>query len=196
MPKSKQPLDTFYAQDRAEWRAWLAQNHASAPRIWFIYYKPGSGKPCVAYDDAVEEALCFGWIDSHTKTIDDQHYVQLFTPRKPKSQWSKINKRRIEKLIELGLMTEAGLQKIEAAKGDGSWSRYDSVDALQIPDDLAQALAANETANTYFQAFNNSSKKIILWWIESAQRPQTRQKRIAETVALAAQNIKANHQRR
>jgi uncharacterized protein YdeI (YjbR/CyaY-like superfamily) len=121
--------------------------------------------------------------------------MQLFSPRKPKSPWSKINKQRVEKLIAQGLMTDAGLKKISAAKEDGSWTLYDGVDDLNIPNDLAEAFAANSTAHHNFQAFSPSSRKVILWWIESAKRPETRQKRIAETVRLAEQNIKANHYR-
>ena len=195
MAKASEPIEQYYAKDRAEWRAWLAEHHATSAGIWLIYFKKESGKPRVAYEDAVEEALCFGWVDSRPNAIDDQSYMQLFSPRKAKSPWSKINKKRVEQLIAQGLMTEAGLKKIEAAKADGSWNSYDEVDDLVMPDDLAQALAANETANTYFQAFSPSSKKIIYWWIASAKRPETRSKRIEETVQLAAQNIKANHYR-
>lgn len=195
-PASPDPsIDTFYAKDRREWRAWLEQNHATSPGIWLIYYKKESGKPRVAYDEAVEEALCFGWVDSRPNAIDDERYMQLFSPRKAKSPWSKLNKQRVEKLIQRGLMTPAGLAKIEAAKQNGSWNTYDTVEALSIPDDLKAALATNPTAEQYFTAFSNSSKKVILWWIESAKRPETRAKRIEETVRMAAQNIKANHYR-
>jgi len=195
MAKTGEPIEQYYAKDRAAWRAWLSEHHATSAGIWLIYFKKESGKPRVAYEDAVEEALCFGWVDSRPNAIDDQSYMQLFSPRKAKSPWSKINKERVERLIAQGVMTEAGLKKIEAAKADGSWNRYDEVDDLVMPDDLAQALAANQTANTYFQAFSPSSKKVILWWIASAKRPETRSKRIEETVQLAAQNIKANHYR-
>ena len=195
MAKTGEPIEQYYAKDRTAWRAWLAEHHATSAGIWLIYFKKESGKPRVAYEDAVEEALCFGWVDSRPNAIDDQSYMQLFSPRKAKSPWSKINKERVERLIAQGLMTEAGLKKIEMAKADGSWNRYDEVDNLVMPDDLAQALAANESANTYFQAFSPSSKKVILWWIASAKRPETRSKRIEETVQLAAQNIKANHYR-
>jgi uncharacterized protein YdeI (YjbR/CyaY-like superfamily) len=192
---NKDKFEQFYAKDRQEWREWLAKNHATAPGIWLIYYKKGSGKPRVAYADAVEEALCFGWIDSLANTLDAERSIQLFTPRKPKSPWSKLNKTRVEKLIAQGLMTPAGLEKIEAAKKNGLWSAFDAVEDLIIPPDLTEALAANDTARTYFEAFSNSSKKAILWWIESAKRPETRAKRIEETVRLAAQNLKANQYR-
>src|SRR5579883_642961 len=186
-------LETFYAKDRKEWRAWLEKNHQTSPGVWLIYYKKNSGKSRVPYDEAVEEALCFGRIDSRPNALDDERYMQLFSPRKPKSVWSKLNKQRVEALIQQGLMTEAGLQKIELAKQDGSWNKLDAIEELEIPEDLKNALEANEPANTYFNAFSNSSKKNILWWIESAKRPETRLKRIEETVTLAAQNKKANH---
>jgi uncharacterized protein YdeI (YjbR/CyaY-like superfamily) len=195
MPKSTKDYDTFYARDRREWRAWLEQHHDTAPGVRLIYYKKGSDKPSVKYADAVEEALCFGWIDSKANTRDDESIMQLFTPRKAKSIWSKVNKQRIEKLIAQGLMTPAGLARIEAAKQNGSWNSLDAIDALIIPPDLEAALAANYAARTNFDAFPPSSKKIILFWIASAKRPGTRAKRIEETVTLAAQNIRANHRR-
>jgi len=195
MSKSAKNYETFYAKDRQEWRAWLEQNHATAPGVWLVYYKKESGKPRVEYADAVEEALCFGWIDSKANTIDGESSRQLFSPRKAKSPWSKPNKERIEKLMAQGLIAPAGLAKIEAAKQDGSWDALNAIDALTIPPDLEAALAENKAARPNFDAFPPSSKKIILWWIESAKRPETRAKRIEETVTLAAQNIKANHYR-
>ncbi|HEY9711504.1 MAG TPA: YdeI/OmpD-associated family protein, partial [Oculatellaceae cyanobacterium] len=142
----------------------------------------------IQYSEAVKEALCFGWIDSKVKSLDEERYMQTFTPRKPKSVWSKLNKQYIKELIEQGLMTEAGLVKIEAAKQDGSWNTLDAIEELIIPEDLKQALEANETANRYFEAFSKSSKKNILFWIESAKRPETRLKRIEQTISSVAQN--------
>lgn len=153
-----------------------------------IYYKVKSGQPSVKYSEAVKEALCFGWIDSKVKSLDEERYMQIFTPRKSKSVWSKLNKQYIEELIEQGLMTEAGLEKITAAKQDGSWTSLDAIEALIIPADLKQALEANETAKRYFEKFSNSSKKNILLWIESAKRPETRLKRIEQTIILVAQD--------
>lgn len=173
---------------RQEWRDWLATNYATSPGIWFIYYKQSSGKQRVSYDDAVEEALCFGWIDSLTRKLDDERYLQLFTPRKPKSIWSRLNKERMARLLEQGLMAEPGLVKIEAAKRDGSWNAYDDIDAMLIPDDLAQAFAGNPTAETYFQTLSNSAKKAILWHIASAKRPETRSKRIEQIINAAVEN--------
>ncbi|WP_017651599.1 YdeI/OmpD-associated family protein [Fortiea contorta] len=188
MAKFDSQLQTFQAANRQEWREWLAQNHNSSQGVWLIYYKIKSGKPSIKYSEAVKEALCFGWIDSKVKSLDQDSYMQIFTPRKPKSVWSKLNKQYITELIEQDLMTEAGLTKITTAKQDGSWTSLDAIEALIIPSDLAQALANNEIANKYFTALSNSSKKNILFWIESAKRPETRRKRIEKTIISAAQN--------
>ena len=188
MPKPNNQLESFQAKDRKEWREWLEKNHHTSLGVWLIYYKVKSGKPSVQYSEAVKEALCFGWIDSKVKSLDAERYMQIFTPRKQKSVWSKLNKQYIEELIEQGLMTEAGLVKIEAAKQDGSWNTLDAIEELIIPVDLKQALEANETANKYFEKFSNSSKKNILFWIESAKRPETRLKRIEQTISSVAQN--------
>ena len=195
MLKPKSNLPSFYAPNRQEWRAWLAEHHASAPGVWLIYYKKASGKPAISYDEIVEEALCFGWVDSRPNALDDERAMFLISPRNPQSPWSRINKQRVERLTEQGLMMEAGLAKIEAARQNGAWNQYDDIEDLIIPDDLQTALDANPAAQTNFAAFPPSSKKTILWWIASAKRPQTRAKRIDETVTLAAQNIKANHYR-
>ncbi|HZU70835.1 MAG TPA: YdeI/OmpD-associated family protein [Ktedonobacteraceae bacterium] len=189
MPDStNDQLERFYARDRQEWRAWLEQNAATAKGVWLIYYKQNSNQPRVSYDEAVEEALCFGWIDSRPNTLDDERYMQLFSPRKPKSPWSKSNKQRVEKLIQQGLMTAAGLKAIEIAKKNGMWNVYDAIEALTMPEDLREALVANNVANANFEAFSNSTKKQLLWWVESAKRPETRSKRIQQIVLSAEQN--------
>jgi uncharacterized protein YdeI (YjbR/CyaY-like superfamily) len=188
MPKFEEQLENVYASDRSTWRSWLAQNHRISPGIWLIYYKVKSSQSSVRYSEAVKEALCFGWIDSKVKSLDEDRYKQIFTPRKPKSVWSKLNKQYIEELLAQGLLTEAGLAKIEAAKQDGSWNLLDAIEALTIPIDLQQALAAAEAADRHFAAFSNSVKKNILSWIDSAKRPETRQKRIEQTIKAAIQN--------
>ncbi len=188
MPKSDDRLKTVYASDRNQWRAWLEKNHRTSLCIWLIYYKVKSGKPSVRYSEAVKEALCFGWIDSKVNSLDAERYQQVFTPRKPKSVWSKLNKQYIEELIEQGLMTEAGLEKIELAKQNGSWKKLDAIEQLIIPADLSQALIVNEAANNYFEKLSNSSKKNILSWVENAKRPETRLKRIEQTIISAMQN--------
>lgn len=178
----------IYARDRACWRQWLEQNHQESIGVWLVYYKVKSGRPSVQYSEAVQEALCFGWIDSKVQSLDEVRYRQIFTPRKPKSVWSKLNKQYIEELIAQGQMTEAGLAKIAVAKQDLSWTSLDEIEALIIPEDLKQALALNDTANRCFRAFNNTAKKNILFWIQSAKRPETRLNRIEKTVTSSAQN--------
>lgn len=195
MAKQTSERPMFYPRDRQEWRTWLAENYATAKAIWLIYYKKDSGQPTVTYEEAVEEALCYGWIDSTPNKLDELRFIQLFSPRKAKSPWSALNKRRIESLMAQGLMMPPGLAKIETAQKDGSWTLYDDIETLTIPPDLQQALAANAAAHSYFDAFSPSVKKGILWWIKSAKRPETRAKRIEETVRLAAQNKRAQFDR-
>ncbi len=187
--------DIVHPTTRAEWREWLESHHTRGAGVWVASYKAATGKPRVPYAELVEEALCFGWIDSKPNPLDDERSIQWFSPRKPKSPWSKLNKQRIERLERDGLMTAAGRAVVERSKVDGSWNAYDAVEALAVPDDLAAALDGNPVAKGYFEAFPPSSKKIILWWIESAKRPETRARRVEETVRLAAENIRANHYR-
>src|SRR5579859_6143022 len=188
-------FERFYPASRPEWRMWLAENHDKAPGVWVIRYKISANQPTISYEDVVEEALCFGWIDSLARKLDAESHIQMVTPRKPKSVWSKINKERVERLITQGLMAPAGLTKIELAKANGSWLSLDAVEAMTVPADLADALAANLDAKRYWDAFPPSSQKIILQWIAAAKRPETRARRIEEAVRLATQNIRANHYR-
>lgn len=181
----------FQPENRAAWRAWLAENHDKATGVWLVYYKKVANKPRVTYDEAVEEALCFGWIDSLPRKLDAARSKLLFTPRKSGSGWSKLNKQRIEKLFESSSMTEFGQAKIEAAKRDGSWEKLDKSENLEMPADLAQALNADETAKHNFDAFTPSVRKNIYAWIENAKREETRQMRINKTVELAARNKRA-----
>lgn len=176
--------------DRVSWRDWLVGHYQQAESIWLVTYKKHTAH-YLAYDAIVEEALCFGWIDSLPRKLDGDRTMLLLSPRKPKSVWSKLNKTRVASLIEQGLMTPAGLMKIEQAKADGSWSFLDDVEALIMPADLAVALSANVMAKQYFEAFSPTAKKAILQWIKMAKQTQTRQQRIEKTVTLAAQNIKA-----
>jgi uncharacterized protein YdeI (YjbR/CyaY-like superfamily) len=191
----KTPPNSVHPKTRAEWREWLAQHHTQKEGIWLISYKKATGKSRFDYEESVEEALCFGWIDSKGNKLDDERSMLWFAPRKPGTGWSKINKNRIEKLVADGLMMPVGLAKIEAAKRDGSWNALDSVEALEIPPDLKKALSANKTAKQYFDAFPRSVKRAILEWISNAKKPETRAKRIEETVTLAEKNIRANQWR-
>jgi uncharacterized protein YdeI (YjbR/CyaY-like superfamily) len=186
------PHNSIHPASRAEWRRWLEQNHTRNEGVWLISFKKAAGKARVEYDEAVEEALCFGWIDSKGNKLDEERTMLWFAPRRPRTGWSAPNKRRIEALIADGRMAPAGLAKIEAAKQDGSWSALDAVEALEIPPDLMQALAANPTAQHYFDAFPRSAKRAILAWIANAKKPETRASRINETVRLAAENVRAN----
>jgi uncharacterized protein YdeI (YjbR/CyaY-like superfamily) len=183
----------FYAKDRQAWREWLEKNHAKEKSVWLILYHAGSATPGVSYNDAVEEAICFGWIDSKPKKRDDESSLLLFSQRKPKSKWSRINRDRAERMISEMRMMEAGMRMIDLAKESGTWTALEDVQKNVIPLDLQKALDGDLTAKEYFNAFPPSSKRIILEWILNAKRPGTREKRIQETVRLAAENVKANH---
>ena len=188
-------FEDFHPLSRCEWRAWLEENHDKSDGIWFVYYKKAAGKPRVTYDEAVEEALCFGWIDSVPRKMDDERSKLLFTPRKPKSVWSKPNKERVRKLIESGAMTEIGLKKIEAAKKDGSWNALDRSDSLTIEKDLVEAFEVNAAAKQNFENFTDSVKRVILSWIYSAKTEATREKRIEKTISMARKNLRVNFDR-
>ncbi len=183
--------ERIHPASRAEWRRWLEAHHDTAPGVWLVQWRAATGKRQLTYDELVEEALCFGWIDSRTNKFDDERSMIMMTPRRPTSVWAKSNKDRVERLITDGRMTDAGLRVVEIAKANGSWTMLDDVDALILPDDLVAALAQDEQARRHFDAFPPSSKKTILYWIKSAKRAGTRQRRIAETVRLAAADIRA-----
>ncbi len=190
MARSSEPPKEIHAREPASWRRWLERNHASSPAVWLVIRKKGSRAQGVTYEEAVEEALCFGWIDGKLNRLDAERYKLWFAPRKPRSVWSATNRRRVAELIRSARMTEAGLAAIEAAERDGSWNALDETDSLVVPPDLAKALRANPAAKRHFEAFPPSSRKVILYWIQSAKRPETRGKRIEETVRLAADNIR------
>ncbi|WP_417592845.1 YdeI/OmpD-associated family protein [Owenweeksia hongkongensis] len=173
-----------------EWRDWLAANHQREECIWVIFYKVSSGVPSLTWSEAVDEALCFGWIDSTKRTIDKEKYKQYFSKRKAKSNWSKINKDKIEKLIAENRMMEAGLQSVEVAKQNGSWTILDEVEALIMPKDLEAELKTRPDAKDYFEGLSKSGKKILLHWVMSAKRPETRHKRIIEIAENAALGMK------
>jgi uncharacterized protein YdeI (YjbR/CyaY-like superfamily) len=184
----------FQPLTRKQWRQWLQKNHTTEAGVWMVYYKKETGKPRVAYDEAVEEALCFGWIDSLPRKMEDGKAALKFTPRKPKSVWSKLNKTRVSKLIENKLMTTAGLAIIELAKKNGSWDTLTTSDNLAetktLPPDLQKAFSRNKKAQSNFSAFSMSIRKQFHYWIESAKRPETRAARIQQTVLMADANKK------
>ncbi len=189
------PPNSFHPPTLADWRAWLEANHTRPDGIWLITYRRASSKATFTYEQAVEEALCYGWIDGHTKTLDEERGMQWYAPRRAGSVWARSNKERVARLIADGRMTPAGQAKIDAAQADGTWALWDSVDSLAVPDDLAAALAGYPDARANFDAFPRSARHAILGWIATAKRPETRAKRIAKTARLAQDNVRANQPR-
>ena len=175
-----------------EWRRWLAEHHADTNGVWLAGWKRASGKPSLDYGQIVEEALCFGWIDGLVNTLEDGRQAQLLTPRRKGSGWSRSNKERVERLIADGRMTEAGMRVIESAKADGSWSLLDASEALIEPDELKAALDANREARRQWDAFPKSPRKALIYWVTSAKRPETRERRVTRIVEEAAQGRRAN----
>lgn len=190
MSNAATAIPEVFAADRAAWRAWLAANGETVPKIWLVYHKVASGIPSVRYAEAVEEALCYGWIDSRVSPVDDLRYKQVFTPRKPGSVWSKVNKARVARLSENGRITPAGLRLIEAAQRDGSWNALDASEDLQYPDDLLAALRDAPPAYENFLRFSDSAKKNALRRILCAKRSETRRKWIDTVTKLAMTNEK------
>lgn len=182
----------FHPRSLQQWRAWLKANHRKAKNVWLVLHKKSSPGPGIEYEDAVEEALCFGWIDSKPQKRDAHTYLLYFAERKRGSVWSKINKQRIARLIREGRMMAHGLSKIEAAKKDGDWSTLDSVDALQMPEELTRAFTRNRKALKNFEAFPPGIRKQLIYWVLSAKREETRWTRIKEIVTKAARNERAN----
>ncbi len=188
--KDGQPA--FHAPDQAAWRAWLEAHHATQESVWLIIYRKGSGMPSVYYPEAVDEALCFGWIDSKPNKRDAQSYYQFFSRRKPKSVWSKVNKTKVERLLAAGKIAPAGLRMIEIAKENGMWTHLDAIEEEIMPEDLVAAFATAPDALAKFQRFPPSARKGIFQWIISAKGTETRAKRVAEAVAKAALGERAN----
>jgi len=175
----------YHPQDLAAWRAWLEAHHDAARGVWVASWRRASGRDPVSYEDLVEEAICFGWIDSTANILDADRGLQLMTPRKQKSGWTRLNRRRVEAMEAQGRMTAAGRRAVDAAKANGWWTIYDAVEDLVEPQDLAAALAASPPARTAWNGFPPSARKQMLWWVISAGRPETRAKRIAQIVAQA-----------
>jgi uncharacterized protein YdeI (YjbR/CyaY-like superfamily) len=192
MVKPAKSAEKIEVKTRMDLRKWLQVNHFQPKGVWLVTYKK-SHPDYLPYNDLVEECLCFGWIDSLPRKLDQQRTMLYIAPRQQSSNWSKVNKDRVEKLQTLGLIQQAGLEKIEQAKKDGSWYFLDDVEALILPEDLKLALANNELAMTNFAAFPPSAKRGILEWIKNAKRPETRIKRIQDTVTKATINVRANY---
>lgn len=171
-------MNSYCPANKEDWRNWLTHNHVTADSIWVIFHKKSSPTPNLSWSEAVDAALCFGWIDSTKKTIDGERYKQYYCKRKSKSNWSKINKEKVKTLIDQGLMEEAGYKSIEVAKENGSWTILDEVEALVIPAALTAAFANYKGSMEYFDRLSKSAKKMLLYWVVSAKRKETRQKRI------------------
>ena len=182
--------DTFTPSSQKDWRQWLEQNHQSKQSVWLVCYKKQANIPTVSWSESVDEALCFGWIDSTRKSIAENTFMQFFCKRKPKSAWSKINKMNVERLIAAGKMAKAGYESIETAKQNGSWNLLDDVEELIIPADLEKELQQNPDAKEYFLSLSKSVRKMMLQWIAFAKRDETRRKRITEIVESSAQKTK------
>lgn len=187
--------DHVHPESATAWRTWLAAHHDHAPGVWLVSWKAHTGRPRMTYDEAVTEALAFGWVDSRPGTVDDDRSRLWFSPRKPGSAWSRPNKERIARLEAEGRLEAAGRRAVETAQRNGAWSRLDEVEDLVVPDDLAAAFAALPGAAEQWDAFPRSAKRGILEWVTQARRPETRARRVAETAQKAARGERANQWR-
>ena len=178
-------------EDRAAWRAWLEANHATVRGVWLVTWRARSGRRALDYEACIEEALCFGWVDGTAGTVDEDRGKLYFSPRRPRSVWAATNKARVERLIASGRMQSAGLAAIERAKADGSWTVLDGPERLEVPPDLASALDAHPPAAERFAAFPPSARKLMLSWVATAVRPETRASRIEQIAVKAARNERA-----
>lgn len=182
----KAGVPVVFAASEAEWRNWLLVNHQTEKSVWLVIYRKESGFPSVYYPEAVDQALCFGWIDSKPNKRDENSYYQFFSKRNPKSNWSRVNKEKVARLLAANLLHESGLRIIEQAKVSGTWNALDSVENLELPDELASAFRANQIAFQNWEKFSRSVKRGILEWIATAKTTSTRENRIQKTVAAAS----------
>nr|WP_276898066.1 YdeI/OmpD-associated family protein [Pedobacter kyonggii] len=182
-------IETFCPINIKEWRDWLAANHELRSSVWLVYGKKGSGLPSITWSEAVNEALCFGWIDSIKKPIDKERFMQFFCKRKPNSVWSKINKEKVKRLLAQKLIAKAGLETIKKSKQNGTWTALDAVETLKIPKDLAAEFKNRKDAKIFFLSLSKSVKKSILQWIVLAKKSETRQNRIFELIKSSSENV-------
>ncbi|WP_246581610.1 YdeI/OmpD-associated family protein [Echinicola shivajiensis] len=183
-------MEEYYPANCADWQKWLEANHHSKQSVWIVFYNKNSGKDSISWSEAVETALCFGWIDSKKQTIDEFSYRQFYSKRKPNSTWSKINKDKVQMLIETGQMMPAGFESIEIAKQNGLWTILDEVEELIVPKDLEATFITQKGSKDYFLSLNKSMRKTILQWIVLAKIAETRQNRINQVAELAAKGQK------
>ena len=178
---------------REAWETFLEERHATSDGLWLKIAKKGSGIESVTYDQAVEVALCYGWIDGQVRKFDEDYYLQRFTPRRSRSKWSKVNRKKVAELIERGEMKSAGLREVERARADGRWdAAYDSPSTATVPEDLLRELEKNDRAREYFSELDRRNRYAILYQIQDAKRPETRARRIAKYVAMLAEREKPN----
>jgi uncharacterized protein YdeI (YjbR/CyaY-like superfamily) len=189
--RSSMDLKTLDVEASADWRSWLRKNHATSEEIWLVFHRKTVAKPSISYDDAIDEALAYGWIDSIIKKIDDQNYARKFTPRRPGSIWSRPNIGRVKRLGREGRMTRWGLEAFEKRTGEISLLEKFNTEPIQVPEDLLKALKNNREARANFERFTPSYRKRYLMWISAAKRPETRRRRIDEAVILISRNVKA-----
>lgn len=182
-------IERFYPRSISDWREWLQQNHCSRSAVWLVFYSQSSGKPTISWSEAVDVALCFGWIDSKKVKLDHESSLQYFSKRKAKSTWSKINKEKVDRLIKAGEMTEAGLKAVGIAKSNGSWSILDGVEALLVPEDLQAQFEMNPGAEEFFHSLSRSDRKAILHRIALSGLPATREKRISDAVSALVKKL-------
>jgi uncharacterized protein YdeI (YjbR/CyaY-like superfamily) len=185
-----QETETVCPKSQQQWRKWLEKNHGKKQSVWLIYYKVSSGKAAMSWSEAVDEALCFGWIDSIRKSVDEEKFIQFFSKRKAGSTWSKVNKEKVKRLIDEGLMAPAGFESIEKAKQNGSWTLLDEVEELKIPKDLDKEFKTRPGSKAFFLSLSKSTRKMMLHWLVFAKRPETRQNRLKEIVLCAAKKQK------
>lgn len=183
-------IEIFYPKTQAAWRKWLVKNHQIKKSVWLVFYKKETKKPSLSWSNAVDEALCFGWIDSVKRKLDEERSIQFFSKRKPQSTWSKINKAKVQVLIKADLMSDAGYKCIEIAKKNGSWTLLDEVEELIIPKDLEKEFKTKKGSKEYFLSLSKSVKKAILQWLVLAKLTSTRQNRISQIVELASKKQK------
>lgn len=181
----------YHAETRAQWRAWLVVHHGTERGVWLCSWRSTTGRPTCPYPEVVEEALCFGWIDSTVNPLDAQRGLQLITPRKAKSSWTRLNRQRVEAMEEAGLMTDAGRRAVAVAQANGWWTLMDPVEDLLEPDDLAAALDAAPAARAAWDGFPPSARKQMLFWVITAAKPETRDRRVATIVEKAARGERA-----
>lgn len=191
----KDDVARVHVETREEWRAWLSQHHRTSAAVWLVSWKKHTGRPAIPYDEAVAEALAFGWVDSKPRKLDADRTMLYYTPRRSGSAWSRPNKFRVEQLEREGLMSEEGRRAVDAAKQDGSWNLLDDVEDLIIPPDLAAAFDRHPGASPAWESFPRSAKRGILEWIVQAKTRRTRDRRIEQTASLAARGERANQWR-